>query len=176
MGKGVPAGLIMTMTRGMLRAEVLNGHPPRLILEHLNSLMYEDLEHAHRFVTMFYAEYDTRDKLLSYSNAAHVPPLLWRSHTNTVQALDTLGALVGFEPHSRYEQRSCSLQKGDVLLLYTDGITEAPNARGSDLTKRICAVLCAGRASTTALLKKFWSTSLGRCDSSWVRLPSLRMT
>jgi len=130
MGKGVPAGLIMTMTRGMLRAEVLNGHPPRLILEHLNSLMYEDLEHAHRFVTMFYAEYDTRDKLLSYSNAAHVPPLLWRSHTNTVQALDTLGALVGFEPHSRYEQRSCSLQKGDVLLLYTDGITEAPNARG----------------------------------------------
>jgi len=130
MGKGVPAGLIMTMTRGMLRAEVLNGHPPSLILEHLNAVMYEDLDHAHRFVTMFYAEYDPDDKLLTYSNAAHVPALLWRSHTNTVQVLDTLGALVGFEPHSRYEQRSCNLQAGDVLMLYTDGITEAPNSRG----------------------------------------------
>jgi len=130
MGKGVPAGLIMTMTRGMLRAEVLNGHPPSLILEHLNAVMYEDLEHAHRFVTMFYAEYDPDDRLLTYSNAAHVPALLWRSHTNTVQVLDTLGALVGLEPHSRYEQRSCTLHAGDVLMLYTDGITEAPNAAG----------------------------------------------
>ncbi|MFN3926625.1 MAG: PP2C family protein-serine/threonine phosphatase [Pseudanabaenaceae cyanobacterium] len=130
MGKGVPAGLIMTMTRGMLRSEVWNGHPPQLILEHLNAVMYEDLEKARRFVTMFYAEYDPQQRLLSYSNAAHAPALLWRQATKSVQTLDTLGALIGLQPDSRYEQRSCQLAEGDVLLLYTDGITEAPNHRG----------------------------------------------
>ncbi len=53
MGKGVPAGLIMTMTRGMLRAEVLNGHSPRKILQHLNRVMYADLDNSRRFVTLF---------------------------------------------------------------------------------------------------------------------------
>ncbi|MEM9247026.1 MAG: PP2C family protein-serine/threonine phosphatase, partial [Cyanobacteria bacterium P01_F01_bin.153] len=79
MGKGVPAGLIMTMTRGMLRAEVLNGHSPARILNHLNRVMYADLENSHRFVTLFYSEYDPATGLLSYSNAAHNPPLIWRA-------------------------------------------------------------------------------------------------
>lgn len=130
MGKGVPAGLIMTMTRGMLRSEVWNGHSPQTILEHLNAVMYDDLDKSHRFVTIFYAEYNATKKLLTYSNAAHVPALLWRSSSQSVQVLDTLGALIGLEPHSRYEQRSCQLQSGDVVLMYTDGVSEAPNDRG----------------------------------------------
>lgn len=73
MGKGVPAGLIMTMTRGMLRAEVLNRHSPSLILGHLNQVMYADLENSSRFVTLFYSEYDPATRMLSYSNAAHHP-------------------------------------------------------------------------------------------------------
>ena len=60
MGKGVPAGLIMTMTRGMLRAEILNRNSPAKILEHLNRVMYADLENSHRFVTLFYSEYDQK--------------------------------------------------------------------------------------------------------------------
>jgi sigma-B regulation protein RsbU (phosphoserine phosphatase) len=130
MGKGVPAGLIMTMTRGMLRSEVWNGHPPQLILEHLNAVMYEDLEKAHRFVTMFYAEYNCKERLLTYSNAVHVPALLWRSASQSVQVLDTMGSLIGLEPVCQFEQRSCHLEAGDVLLLYTDGLTETPNDRG----------------------------------------------
>jgi phosphoserine phosphatase RsbU/P len=128
MGKGVPAGLIMTMTRGMLRAEVLNGHPPGKILSHLNEAMYEDLEKSHRFLTMFYSEYDPNFQTLCFSNAAHLPLLLWRSQK--VQTLDTLGALIGLEPHSEFEQSEISLQTGDVLLYYTDGITEAVNQMG----------------------------------------------
>ncbi|MGF1535289.1 MAG: PP2C family protein-serine/threonine phosphatase, partial [Elainellaceae cyanobacterium] len=77
MGKGVPAGLIMTMLRGMLREEVLNQHSPARILQHLNHVMYTDLENSNRFVTLFYSEYDPQTRLLSYSNAAHNPPLLW---------------------------------------------------------------------------------------------------
>jgi Serine phosphatase RsbU, regulator of sigma subunit len=69
-----------------------------------------------------------------------------------VQVLDTLGSLVGFEPHSRYEQRSCNLHSGDVLLLYTDGITEAPNSRGErfDEENLRCALQWACQHYSTA--------------------------
>ncbi|AFY68410.1 protein serine/threonine phosphatase with GAF(s) sensor(s) [Thalassoporum mexicanum PCC 7367] len=130
MGKGVPAGLIMTMTRGMLRAEVLNGHSPGRILEHLNQVMYDDLEKSNRFVTMFYSEYDPESRMLAYSNAAHTPALLWRSQTNTVHALDTLGSLIGLEAGSKYEEAKIMLEPGDVVLYYTDGLTEAANQEG----------------------------------------------
>jgi sigma-B regulation protein RsbU (phosphoserine phosphatase) len=66
MGKGVPAGLIMTMMRGMLRAEVLNGHSPSRILQDLNFVMHSDLESSNRFVTLFYAEYNPKTRRLAY--------------------------------------------------------------------------------------------------------------
>ena len=62
MGKGVPAGLLMTMLRGMLRAEVLSGLPPDRILYDLNQLALEDLSQSHRFVTLFYSDFDPRTK------------------------------------------------------------------------------------------------------------------
>lgn len=130
MGKGVPAGLIMTMTRGMLRAEVLNGHSPGKIMEHLNEIMYDDLEKSHRFVTMFYSEYNPTTKRLSFSNAAHPPALLWRSQTQTVHEIDTLGPLIGLEAGSKYDEEEVQLRSGDVVLYYTDGFTEAANQLG----------------------------------------------
>jgi phosphoserine phosphatase RsbU/P len=128
MGKGVPAGLIMTMTRGMLRAEVLNGHPPARILQNLNRVMYLDLENSSRFLTLFYSEYDPKTRMLTYSNAAHNPPLLWRN--DTLQPLDTVGALIGLEPDSVYEEGQILLQAGDTILYYTDGLTDASNQNG----------------------------------------------
>ena len=130
MGKGVPAGLIMTMTRGMLRAEVLNNHSPRQVLAHLNEAMYDDLERSHRFLTMFYSEYDPHTKTLSFSNAAHNPALLWRARNRTIQALDTLGALIGLDVASTYEESTITLETGDVVIYYTDGFTEAANPNG----------------------------------------------
>lgn len=130
MGKGVPAGLIMTMTRGMLRAEVLNNHSPSKILEHLNEVMYEDLEKSHRFVTIFYSEYDPETQILSYSNAAHTPALHWRIKTRSIHALDTMGALIGLEAGSKYEESSTRLSSGDVVIYYTDGFTEAASPEG----------------------------------------------
>jgi phosphoserine phosphatase RsbU/P len=130
MGKGVPAGLIMTMTRGMLRAEVLNGHSPARILQHLNQVMYADLENSNRFVTLFYSEYDPQTRILSYSNAAHNPPLLWRAATNTIKRLDTLGMLIGLDAHTQYQDAQIQLQPGDTLIYFTDGFTEAANQAG----------------------------------------------
>lgn len=130
MGKGVPAGLIMTMLRGMLRAEVLNGHSPARILQHLNHVMYNDLENSNRFVTLFYSEYDTTTQCLSYSNAAHNPPLLWQAETKTITRLDTLGMLIGLDVDTQYFDGQVQLHPGDVVMYYTDGLTDAANQNG----------------------------------------------
>jgi phosphoserine phosphatase RsbU/P len=130
MGKGVPAGLIMTMTRGMLRAEVLNGHSPARILQHLNRVMYEDLDNSSRFVTLFYSEYDPKTKILTYTNAAHNPPLYWQAATDKISRLDTQGHLIGFAADSQYEEAQVQLHQGDTIIYYTDGFTDAANQDG----------------------------------------------
>lgn len=130
MGKGVPAGLIMTMTRGMLRAEVLNRHSPAQIMHHLNRVMYADLENSNRFVSMFYSEYDPKTRQLSFTNAAHNPPLWWRADTQTLDKLDTWGMLIGLDMESEYEDATVNLAHGDIVMYYTDGFTDAVNANG----------------------------------------------
>jgi sigma-B regulation protein RsbU (phosphoserine phosphatase) len=130
MGKGVPAGLIMTMTRGMLRAEVLNGHSPARILQHLNRVMYADLENSNRFVTLFYSEFNPHTQVLSYSNAAHNPPLLWQASSHTIKRLDTLGMLIGLDAETQYQDAQIQLEPGDTLIYYTDGFTDAANRNG----------------------------------------------
>ena len=130
MGKGVPAGLIMTMLRGMLRGEVLHGNSPAGILQNLNRVMYADLENSHRFVTMFYSEYDPQTRILSYSNAAHNPPLWWHAATKTVSRLDTFGMLIGLDANSEYENAQVQLESGDTVIYYTDGLTDAAAAGG----------------------------------------------
>lgn len=143
MGKGVPAGLIMTMLRGMLRAEVLNGHSPARILQHLNRVMYADLENSNRFVTLFYSEYDPNTQTLYYSNAAHNPPLLWQAATKSIKRLDTLGMLIGLDPDTQYYDAQVQLHPGDTLIYYTDGFTDAANQSGDrfdeeNLTHAFC--------------------------------------
>ena len=130
MGKGVPAGLIMTMLRGMLRAEVLNNHSPGQILQNLNCVMHNDLENSNRFVTLFYAEYDPKTQLFAYGNAAHNPPLLWQASANAITRLDADGMLLGLDIDTRYHEGQVQLHPGDVVIFYTDGFTEAANLRG----------------------------------------------
>jgi sigma-B regulation protein RsbU (phosphoserine phosphatase) len=130
MGKGVPAGLIMTMMRGMLRGEVLHGNSPAGILQNLNRVMYADLENSHRFITLFYSEYNPQKRILSYSNAAHNPPLWWHAATKTVTRLDTLGMLIGLDANSQYEDAQVQLEPGDTVVYYTDGLTDAAAASG----------------------------------------------
>lgn len=130
MGKGVPAGLIMTMLRGMLRAEVLHSYSAARILHHLNHVMHTDLENSSRFVTLFYGEYNPKTRTLSYSNAAHNPPFLWRAAANTVTRLDTVGMLLGLDIETCYYEEQVQLHPGDTVLYYTDGFTDAANAKG----------------------------------------------
>lgn len=130
MGKGVPAGLLMTMLRGMLRAEVLSGLPPDRILHDLNQLAQEDLAQSHRFVTLFYSDFDPRTRRLRFANAAHNPPLIWRAQQRCIRRLDAPGLLIGLQSEAEYGCGEVVLEPGDVLLYYTDGVTEAPGITG----------------------------------------------
>jgi sigma-B regulation protein RsbU (phosphoserine phosphatase) len=130
MGKGVPAGLLMTLLRGMLRAEVLSGLPPDRILHDLNQLAMEDLSQSHRFVTLFYSDYDPPSRRLRFANAAHNPPLIWRRRSGHVDRLDAPGLLIGLQSEAEYGCGQVVLDSGDALLYYTDGVTEASGLGG----------------------------------------------
>ena len=130
MGKGVPAGLLMTLLRGMLRAEVLSGLAPDRILHDLNRLAQEDLAHSHRFVSLFYSDYDPRSRRLRFANAAHNPPLIWHRRSGVVDRLDAPGLLIGLQSEAEYGCGQVVLEPGDALLYYTDGVTEASGFSG----------------------------------------------
>lgn len=185
MGKGVPAGLLMTLTRGMLRAEALNRRSPAQILQHLNRAMYADLENSHRFVTLFYSEYDPATRRLAYSNAAHNPPLFWRSRTDTIEKLDTWGMLVGLDSDSEYEEDFVILEPGDTILYYTDGFTEASNPEGDrfeeDTLIDTFQSICRQKANPQEILEELFDqlknfVGFGRSNDDDVTLVVLQST
>jgi len=130
MGKGIPAGLLMTMLRGMLRAEVLTGLPPDRILHDLNQLAINDLDQSHRFVTLFYSDYDPRTRKLRFANAAHNPPLLWKNSDQKIIKLDAEGFVLGLQKDAEYHSGEIKLNANDLVLYYTDGVTDTSNSLG----------------------------------------------
>ncbi len=161
MGKGVPAGLLMTLLRGMLRTGALSGHAPDRILHDLNQLAQEDLSQSHRFVTLFYADFDPLTRLLRYSNAAHNPPLLWRRRLNRVERLDAPGLLIGLQTEAEYGMESIVLEPGDVVLFYTDGVTEARGFGGDryeeDRLRRSLQVASRSGSGAQAILDQLFA-------------------
>ena len=130
MGKGIPAGLLMTMLRGMLRAEVLTGLPPDRILHDLNQLAINDLDQSHRFITLFYSDYDPRTRKLRFANAAHNPPLLWKSSDQKIIKLDAEGFVLGLQKDAEYHCGEIKLNQNDLVLYYTDGVIDTSNSLG----------------------------------------------
>jgi sigma-B regulation protein RsbU (phosphoserine phosphatase) len=117
-GKGVPAALLMAVTRTLLRACALRGSEPGLCLEEVNRLLLRDTS-AERFVTLFYAILDARAGRLHYANGGHNKPLILRAG-GAVEELPGGGIVVGAVPGTSYETRSVCLDPGDRLFLYTD--------------------------------------------------------
>ncbi len=160
MGKGIPAGLLMTMLRGMLRAEVLTGLPPDRILHDLNQLAINDLDQSHRFVTLFYSDYDPRTKKLRYANAAHNPPLLWKSSEQKIIKLDTEGLVLGLQEDAEYQCGEINLNENDLILYYTDGVTDTSNALGERFDEErlitIFSKFCKQSYSSQEILNKIF--------------------
>ena len=162
MGKGIPAGLLMTMLRGMLRAEVLTGLPPDRILHDLNQLAINDLDQSHRFVTLFYSDYDPRTKKLRFANAAHNPPLLWKSSQQEIIKLDSEGLVLGLQKDADNQCGQINLNKDDVILYYTHGVTDSSNALGDrfdeDRLIKSFYILCKQSLKSLDILNKIFKT------------------
>lgn len=122
-GKGIPAALIMAAFRASLRAEIRNHYAIRTVLSKVNRLLNESVSPS-QFVTAVYGVLDAANRRLTYSNAGHNPPLL-RRRNGSYRLLDTGGLLLGPFPETTYSEKQVTLESGDLLVLYTDGVTEA---------------------------------------------------
>ena len=127
-GKGIGAALMMANLEASLRALTSVGHDLAELMQQINSLVYE-ASSANRYATLFYAEYDPRNRQLSYVNAGHNPPLILRKSAAAWQVfrLETGGPVVGLLRQC-YQQGSVPLESGDLIVLFTDGISESMNA------------------------------------------------
>jgi PAS domain S-box-containing protein len=125
-GKSVPAALFMALSRTIVRANATHHQSGTEILQDANDMISAD-SRSGMFVTLFYGVLDEKTRSLVYANAGHPPPLLFRISEGDFAELEVTGIALGIMCKMAYEERRISLSTGDVLVLYTDGITEAIN-------------------------------------------------
>ena len=141
-GKGISAALLMATLQAALRAQMTQYQPmrdsecadvPEIDVSKLVSALNKQI-FAHtspeKYATFFFALFDERTRTLTYTNAGHLSPLLLRN--GDVTPLDSNGTVVGAFPFSKYEESCLIMDPGDLLICYTDGITEPENAYGEE--------------------------------------------
>jgi sigma-B regulation protein RsbU (phosphoserine phosphatase) len=129
-GKGVPAALLMAFLRASLRAAIHIGYAPHISMAKVNYLLWESIE-RNQFVTAFYGVLDASNKTLAYTNAGHNPPLLMDAD-GTARFIERGGLPLGMFRDTRYYEYYQAIESGQLLVLYTDGATEAQGANGEE--------------------------------------------
>ncbi len=127
-GKGVPAALLMSGFRASLMSQDAHVLGPDVLAERINIFLHRSVESG-KFVTAFFAFLDAATGRLVYANAGHNPPALRRAD-GRVEWLAAGGLVLGILPLSRFESGEAVLAPGDLLVLYTDGVTEGADASG----------------------------------------------
>jgi len=129
-GHSIGPALFMVETRSAIRSQANWPGSPTKTLSILNDFLYQDLDTADYFITLFYLQYNTSSKQLSFANAGHPPPLLLKQTELQCTELDTEGLILGVRKAIDFEEKSIIMESGDLILLYTDGLTEAENSAG----------------------------------------------
>src|SRR5436190_9590971 len=124
-GKGVPAALLMAFLRASLRAATHIGYAPHISMSKVNYLLWESIE-RNQFVTAFYGILDSANRTLAYCNAGHNPPFLMEAD-GKVHFEERGGVPLGMFRDTRYYEYFATIEPGQLLVLYTDGATEAMN-------------------------------------------------
>jgi sigma-B regulation protein RsbU (phosphoserine phosphatase) len=122
--KGMAAALFMALTRSIVRASVGNVSSPGEGIAHANRLICADSTGG-MFVTLFYARLSPATGDLTYVNAGHNPPLLYRAGIHRISLLSRTGMALGAVEDTPFEQRTLHLEPNDLIVLYTDGVTDA---------------------------------------------------
>jgi sigma-B regulation protein RsbU (phosphoserine phosphatase) len=133
-GKGISAALLMATIQSTMRTQLsspnggpLHRHSAAKMVATLNRQLYATTS-PEKYATFYFAIYDEALHTLTYTNAGHLAPMLL--HDNNLQMLDSTGTVVGAFPVAVYEEKTVTLEHGDVLLAYTDGIVEPENVYG----------------------------------------------
>jgi sigma-B regulation protein RsbU (phosphoserine phosphatase) len=150
-GKGMPASLLMMGLQA--RVQVLIEEPENLgaVMTRLNRLTAANCP-SNRFITFFMCLLDGTTGELIFSNAGHNPPLLMRAD-GTVEWLDAGGCVLGIMPMMKYDESRCRLDSGDVLVVFSDGVTDALNPDGEDFGEvRLAAVVKEHRKESSAAI------------------------
>jgi sigma-B regulation protein RsbU (phosphoserine phosphatase) len=129
-GKGVPAALLMAFLRASLRAATHIGYSAQISMAKVNYLLWESIE-RNQFVTAFYGILDVTNKTLTYTNAGHNPPILLKQN-GEFSFMERGSVPLGMFKDTRYHEYYLTTEPGDVIVLYTDGVTEAQNLQGEE--------------------------------------------
>jgi serine phosphatase RsbU (regulator of sigma subunit)/anti-sigma regulatory factor (Ser/Thr protein kinase) len=174
-GKGIPAAMLTSVTRTMLRVEAMRGEPPHRIIQQAHNVLKDDLSRSDSFVTALVATIDTMEGTLSYASAGHPPALLWRAETHKIEQLRATSVPIGIMGHQQRGSVKVKLYPGDTLVFYTDGITEAhsPNSDLFGLSRLSYIVESRASSSPEALQQyiqsevvNFWRHSANRDDAT----------
>lgn len=134
-GKGIPAALLMANLQASLHAQVIKPSRVAEVASRLNSLLVRSTD-ANMFATFFYGILDRRESKFTSTNAGHNPPLLFRAE-GPIERLEAGGLLLGFLPDQEYKQQTVTIKAGDVVVLYTDGITEAVSPASEKISENL---------------------------------------
>jgi serine phosphatase RsbU (regulator of sigma subunit) len=125
-GKGMPAALFMASTRSILRAKATTSLTAAESITQASSLICADAARG-MYVTVFYSEIDPEKRLITYVNCGHNPPFWYKARQREILELSPTGSVVGIYQSNEWTQEQIEMDHGDLLVLYTDGITEAFN-------------------------------------------------
>lgn len=141
-GKGIPAALFMAVSRTLLRATALHGASPRDCLAHMNRVLLAQ-SNGEVFLTVLYGILDLTTGAFEFSAGAHPPPYLIRRDREGMYLRDPRGTMVGLLEEAEFQAGSVTLEPGETLFFYTDGITEAESAEAGFFTQaRLTQTLC----------------------------------
>jgi sigma-B regulation protein RsbU (phosphoserine phosphatase) len=141
-GKGVPAALLMSATAASMQLEANHDRNMLEIVQRLNTGIHSVSDDGERFVTLLLAELDVQKRTVQYINCGHNPALLFRAQTGTVTRLNSSCPPIGILAEDPCQLASADLSAGDVLVFYTDGVTEAENQLEEEFgTERLASVL-----------------------------------
>lgn len=142
-GKGMPAALLMACTQATVRGQTLVESSAARCIERSNKLLYQ-ITDSDKFVTLFFALLDPDGRCLHYTNAGHNPPILLSD--KQVQPLDVGGPVLSILASIPYQQAHLDLHSGDLLVIYSDGFSEAMNRRFEEFgEERLLEVITAAR-------------------------------
>lgn len=129
-GHNIPAAMMTAALRSVVRAQRDADLDPAVLVQRVNTILFDDLSSTEQFVSMIYLQYVQSRQLVRFTNAGHPPALIWRASLKEFEECSTEDPLMGIDPISVYHEKSVVVSKGDAIVLYTDGVTDAANAKG----------------------------------------------